>query len=223
MRTRATQRDLRFRSTSRGGRRPGAGRPRGPHVSHISRERFAARYPCHVTLKVRPDLPSLRTVRLVRELERSFARGCERGGFRLVHYSLQGDHAHLLVEANGRAALGRGMKSLAARFARAVNRVFDRSGAVLADRYHLHVLRSPSEVRSALRYVLLNHCKHARRRRAAARPDPASSGRFFDGWREKLGPQSGASPVARAHTWLLSRGWRRGGGRISLVDVPGGT
>jgi hypothetical protein len=94
---------------------------------------------------------------------------------------------------------------------------------VLADRYHLHVLRSPSEVRSALRYVLLNHRKHARRRRAAAQPDPASSGRFFDGWREKLQPQASGWPVARAHTWLLSRGWRRGGGRISLADVPGET
>jgi hypothetical protein len=29
-------------------------------------------------------------VRLVREVERTFARGCERGDFRLVHYSLQG-------------------------------------------------------------------------------------------------------------------------------------
>ena len=192
---------------------------------HASRERFGARFPCHVTLKVRPDVPSLRSVRLVRELERSFARGCERRGFRLVHYSLQGDHAHLLVEARGRAALGMGMKSLGARFARAVNRVFERSGPVLSERYHLHVLRSPREVRSALRYVLLNHRKHARRAGACgrARPDPASSARFFDGWREKLRPPPGASPVASAHTWLLSRGWRRGGGLISLAEVPGGT
>ena len=192
---------------------------------HASRERFGARFPCHVTLKVRPDVPSLRSVRLVRELERSFARGCERRGFRLVHYSLQGDHAHLLVEARGRAALGMGMKSLGARFARAVNRVFERSGPVLSERYHLHVLRSPREVRSALRYVLLNHRKHARPpgRRGRARPDPASSARFFDGWREQLRPPPGDPPVASAHTWLLSRGWRKAGGLIGLAEVPGGT
>ncbi len=56
----------------------------------------------HVTLKVRKDVPSLRTLRLVRELERSFAASRERGDFRLVHYSIQRDHAHLIVEAEGR-------------------------------------------------------------------------------------------------------------------------
>ena len=44
--------------------------------------------PAHVTLKVRKDVPSLRMVGLVREVERSFARASERGSFRLVHYSL---------------------------------------------------------------------------------------------------------------------------------------
>ena len=62
-----------------------------------------------------------------------------------MHYSIQADHGHFLVEAAGREALGRGMKSLGSRLARAVNRVFQRTGPVLRDRYHLHVLRSPKE------------------------------------------------------------------------------
>ena len=97
-----------------GGRRPGAGRKPGPNprLRHRSREAFGRGLPCHVTLKVRKDVPSLRSVRLVREVEATFARGCERGEFRLVHYSLQGDHAHLIVEAADRHALGRGMKAL---------------------------------------------------------------------------------------------------------------
>ena len=121
------------------------GRKAGPNpaVRHLSREKFAGRFPCHVTLKVRRGLPSLRAKRTVREIERSFAAGCERGSFRIVHYSIQSDHAHLLVEASGREALGRGMKSLAARFARAVNRALGRSGRVLADRYHLRVSHAP--------------------------------------------------------------------------------
>jgi hypothetical protein len=65
-----------------------------------------------VTIKVRKEVPSLRTVRLVREIERSFAAGCEREDFRLVHYSLQGNHAHLIVEADHENALGRGMKAI---------------------------------------------------------------------------------------------------------------
>jgi hypothetical protein len=37
-------------------------------------------------------------------------------------------------------------------------------GPVFHDRYHAHVLRSPAEVRNALRYVIGNHASHARRR-----------------------------------------------------------
>jgi len=157
-----------------------------------------------------------------------------------VHYSLQGNHAHLIVEAKDRGALGRGMKALGARLARVVNRVFSRAGRVLADRYHVRVLRGPREVRNALRYVLLNARRHAaqagRGLSRVVRPDPASSGRWFDGWRLGDGaggrraastfglaleaPGSGA--VALPRSWLLREGWlRRGGGRIDPSDVPG--
>ena len=149
-------------------------------MPHEPRDAFPARYPCHV--KVREDVASLRSVAVVREIERSFRR-CERRGFRLVHYSIQGDHLHAIVEANGAEALGRGMKSLAARFARAVNRVLRRSGPVLRERYHLRVLKTPREVRNALRYVLLNARRHWAKRNlgralpGAVRLDPASSAR----------------------------------------------
>jgi REP element-mobilizing transposase RayT len=184
-----------------------------------------------VTLKVREDVPSLRSAKLVREIERSFARACERGRFRVVHYSIQHDHAHLMVEARDSEALGRGMKAIAARFARAVNRVFARSGRVLRDRYHLHVLETPREVRNALRYVLLNGRHHAAKGRGvlagAVRIDPASSGAWFDGWREGVARlvrshSVGPPPVARARTWLLRRGWRRHG-LLDPADVPGWT
>ena len=143
-----------------------------------------------------------------------------RSGFRLVHYSIQGDHTHFLVEARSREALGRGMKSLGSRLARAVNRVFGRSGRVLRDRYHLHVLRSPKAVRNALAYVLLNARKHARRVRRELAIDPASSGRWFEGWRQKLPRDASAPAVARARTWLLCKGWRRHG-LIDALEVPG--
>ena len=93
----------------------------------MPRARFTKSVPSHVTVRLRPKLPSLRDTRIVREIERSFAAGCERPGFRLVHYSLQGNHAHLIVEAHDRAALGRGMMAVGARLARAVNRVAKRT------------------------------------------------------------------------------------------------
>jgi REP element-mobilizing transposase RayT len=212
-------------------RRQNPGRPKGPNprILHRSRGELDKSHPCHVTIKVRPGLPSLRDLRIVRAVERTFRRGCERADFRLVHYTLQGDHAHLVVEADDADALGRGMKSIAARFALAVNRALRRRGPVLRDRYHFRALTSPTAVRNVLRYVLLDGRKHGGAKKGAARPalDPASSARWFDGWLstrqlDRSPPRSlGSAPaVAGATTWLLRRGWRLLG-LIDPADVPG--
>ena len=164
------------------------------------------------------------------EIERTFADGCERPGFRLVHYSLQGNHAHLVVEAQDQAALGRGMKAIGSRLARAVNRIAKRIGPVLADRYHQRLLPTPKEVRNALRYVLLNARRHAQRADrgvcvgyASTRPRPrvgstaGSEGALDAGRKDRV---ARARPVARARTWLLTAGWRRHG-LLDPADVPG--
>ena len=85
-------------------------------------------YPAHVTLRVLKGIPSLRTRSFVREFQASLAKACSRSGFRVVHYAIQTNHVHLIVEAIGKRALASGMKSIGARFARAVNRIFERSG-----------------------------------------------------------------------------------------------
>jgi len=229
---------MKLRSAPRwGGRRDDAGRKRSAAsgVPHTSRDRFSSLLPAHVTLRLMPDLVSLRTKPVLRALERTFAAGAERSAFRLVEYSLQGNHAHFIVEARDHEALGRGMMALGSRLALAVNRVMGRpSGRVVADRYHARVLRSPREVHRALRYVLLNARKHLGK--AASRVvravdvllDPASSARWFDGWKRALSPAmrrtpAGLSPkptVARARSWLLRIGWRRHG-LLDPADVPG--
>jgi REP element-mobilizing transposase RayT len=178
-----------------------------------------------VTLRVLSGLPSLRKRRVAAELERSLREACERGEFRVVHYSVQRDHLHLLVEAAGKEALGRGMKSVSARIARAVNRVFRRRGPVLAGRYHLRVLRAPREVRNALAYVLLNARRHGFKCTGTAPPsriDEASSGRWFDGWRPSAARASSSElpAVARPRSWLLRVGWRRHG-LIDPSEIPG--
>ena len=157
----------------------------------------------------------------MRELEETFRRGCERGDFRLVHYSVQRDHLHLIVEAAGAEALGRGMKAVGARVARAVNRVFRRRGPLLADRYNMRALRTPGEVRAALRYVLLNARKHVRRSgRSRYGVDPASSARWFDGWRVPVCSAADPPAVARPRGWLARKGWRRHG-LLDPAEVPG--
>jgi hypothetical protein len=174
----------------------------------------------HVTLKLRAGLPSLRSVMLVREIERSFRAGCDRGDFRLVHYSLLSNHAHLIVEAADASALAGGMKAIGSRLARAVNRVLGRRGPVLLERFHLRVLRTPLEVRRVLAYVLLNARRHAARAARALGIDPASSGRWFDGWCRRLRAARGCAPIAAPRTWLLRVGWRRHG-LIDPDETPG--
>ena len=77
-------------------------------MSHRTRAVLASRYPVHVTMRLREGLPNLRRVGPHRVLRDSFAKGNERFGFRLVHYSVQRNHLHLIVEAKDRRALSRG-------------------------------------------------------------------------------------------------------------------
>src|SRR5262245_65588087 len=164
-------------------------------------------------------------------------------GLRLVHYSLQADHAHLIVEADDPDALGRGMKSLAASFAFAVNRALGRrTGKVLADRYHLRRLTCPKQVRNAIAYVLMNARRHAAKHIAWLRSrgvevaslpnrgtiDGASSARWFPGWRHDVAidrappPRLGRAPaVAFPRTWLLGAGWHKHG-LLDPNEIPGG-
>ncbi|MCH7599838.1 MAG: transposase [Myxococcales bacterium] len=223
---------LQKRMTSgHGGPRKGAGAKRvgRGQVAHRQRSNFNELTPAHVTLRVVKGLSNLRQRSLVMEVRKTFARGCERGDFRLVEYSIQHNHLHLIVEAESRDALSRGMKSIAARFALAVNRVFKRTGKVIAGRYHVQLLTSPQQVRNALRYVLLNIRKHFKQRNGHAPPvkiDEASSGSQFDGWRascESLRVKASTREevgVAKAASWLLSKGWRRRG-LIDLSAIPG--
>jgi REP element-mobilizing transposase RayT len=101
--------------------------------------------------------------------------------FRIIQYSVQYDHIHLLVEAIDQQALSSGMSSVAIRIARSVNALVGRRGRFWADRWHGHTLTSPRQVRTALVYVLANFRKHSRRRLGPG-IDPFSSGAWFDGW-----------------------------------------
>ena len=200
-----------------------------PRVMHRQRECIVARLPVHVTIRVRRGIPTLRQPRFVRRFRSSLSEVCVRHGFRVVHYSIQRDHVHLLIEAHSNHSIACGMKSVGARIGKLANRLFQRSGKVLDGRYHSRPLRTPLEVHRALRYVLLNHRHHAAQRRRLkhsidrlrAQPDPASSGRWFDGWRTTTAPPTPADvrEVAPARTWLLHTGWRRHG-LIDPADVP---
>lgn len=156
--------------------------------------------------------------------------GAER--FRVVHFSVQGDHVHLLVEASDRSALIEGVRGLCIRMARRVNRLLNRKGRFFADRWHGRALSSPRAVRNALVYVLANFRKHQPCDGAAL--DVYSSALYFADFVEfprgapidsnpRLIPRALESPAApvlpRAKTWLLATGWKRHG-KVSVSERP---
>ena len=165
----------------------------------------------HVTLKLRSGLPSLRRGAPHSVLIAAFAAMRGREDFRIVHYSIQSNHLHLVCEALGRCELAHGIQALATRIAKRLNALWKRAGKLFADRYHDHVLHTPREVRNALGYVLNNAAKHGVAATCGG-PDPYSSGRWFDAWRSRS-PELDAPPrpISRARTWLLSVGWLRHG------------
>src|SRR6266567_6305 len=104
-------------------------------VPHLSRPEHKGRNPVHVTLRGSRGLPSLREQVIFFEMRRALVQTA-RSWFRVVHFSVQANHVHLLVEAGDKTSLSRGMMGVAIRMARAVNRVLERRGNVWSERYH---------------------------------------------------------------------------------------
>jgi len=224
-----------------GGRREGAGRPKvpGSGVRHVCRTPLHARFPVHITVKLQRGLPRLRQKAEYAALRAAFTAGCHGpktgsrsiraegadAAFRLVHYAILNDHLHLLAEAKDRDALSRGIQGLLIRIARKLNKLWQRRGKVFADRHHDRILRTPTETRNALRYVLQNGKKHAAEGRELAVPqaiDTYTSAPWFDGFREPIrvrGLEAIVRPVTDARTWMLTIGWRRLG-LLSVHELP---
>jgi putative transposase len=145
---------------------------------------------------------------------RSLATSEREGHFRIAAFCLLDDHVHLLVEARDRVALSSGMRAVSIRLAKAVNRCLGRRGRVVTERYHARQLTSPTETRRVLVYVFQNGRKHgAPDHEFADGLDTRSSARWFDGWLDHT-PDASPAPVARARTFMLTRGWRK----LGLLD-----
>jgi REP element-mobilizing transposase RayT len=223
----------------RGGKRRGAGRkPKGARAGerHGARPEFKSYHPLHVVMRVVPEVGSLRRRKMYKALRDATITAALRERFRIVHISLQRSHVHMLVEAEHKAALGRGMQGFQLSAARHINTVLGdgvrrRRGRVFADRYHVEVITTPTRARHAIGYVLSNFRKHGEDREGLASTwlvDPFSSGISFPDWKE-LEDQPWMWPiretydplvVRRPESWLLREGWKKAGGLISARDVP---
>ncbi len=202
-----------------GGARKGAGRkPRGrPSVPHDTRPKVDPRYPVQVTIRATRGLPSFRSPRVFGALRRAIARASV-DGFRVIHFSIQQDHGHFIVEGDEARRARGGMHGLAIRLALAVNRALGRrKGQVVGDRYHARPLTTPRQMRISMVYVLLNFRKHLR---APACIDPRSSGTHFSGWQRAPAVTDEPPATAPPVTWMACLGWRRAGGPLRVEEHP---
>ena len=189
--------------------------------------------PVHVTLRLKHGLPSLRQQRLLRlfaDVLHDQRKRAYNDDFRVVHFSLQTNHVHLVIEADsgkgvvsgrkGYAPLRAGVSGLMIAFARRLNMMLRRKGKVWDDRYHRRDLKTATETNRAFAYVLRNFLRHGEVGWGKGIVDPFSSAWLFEGWTEPVRPfrtsRRWAWPICRAKTWLASRGYLRVG-RIAPV------
>jgi putative transposase len=198
-------------------------------MPHDVRAKVDPRYPLQVTIRAVPGLPSLRSARVFGTLRRAIGRASV-DRFRVIHFSIQQDHGHFIVEGDEACRARGGIHGLAIRLALAVNRALGRrNGKVVGDRYHVRPLTTPRQMRTSMVYVLLNFRKHLN---APAGIDPRSSGPHFSGWQRRARLDSadvtagadaalgGAAATAAPTTWMATIGWRRAGGLLKLKERP---
>ena len=215
-----------------GGARAGAGRPRVKDedrgfIAHRKRPSHRKDDPVHVTLRVKRGIPSLRrqsmerVVKLALLMQRDKLTRTSAKHFQVVHFTIQSDHLHLIVEAPDKRGLARGVAGLEVRIARRLNKMLGRKGSFWKERYHRHDLRSPTETRNVLRYVLMNTQKHYRVIGDRNFADPFSSAATFDGFTRPPAVFDEPQPWSRVspRTWLLRLGWRRRG-LIDPAEAP---
>ncbi len=138
-----------------GGRRKGAGRKRtiARGVDHKKREIITSSQPVHINIKM--NIPVKSETGLL-ALEKSIANS--RRYFHILHYSLQWNHIHLIIEAADNKALFSGMRSFTNTFVKVMGK-----GSIQKERYHLHPLKSMKETKNAFRYVIFNEVHHSKK------------------------------------------------------------
>ncbi len=224
----------------RGGKRRGAARPpKGTRAGspHEQRPYLHARYPVHVTLRVGGAVGNLRRRCVYQAIREATLTTARRENFRIIHLSIQRAHIHLLVEADDKDALSRGMQGFQISAAKHLNAAISkgkpgprRRGPVFSDRYHAEIITSPRQARHTLSYIANNWRKHQEDLRAPMSSwtiDWFSSAVMFPGWAEYgdepflwRGPET-YDPliVYQPRTWLLREGWKKAG-TISYREIP---
>ena len=139
----------------------GAGRPakhdRG--IRHIARDEFNRLTVLHLTVKIDRAKAGLKNKQTLKLLWHAIKKARLKG-LKIIHYTLEFDHIHLLVEADNKAIVGTGMQSFGISLSKGINKIKGLSGQVFKTRYHFRKLKTPTEVKNVIHYILGNSIKH---------------------------------------------------------------
>lgn len=139
----------------------GAGRPafndRG--IRHTSRPTLKKMSSLHLTIKVNRNKAEIKNKKVLKLLKHSIANA-RRQELKVIHFALEYDHVHLLIEAEDNVTLGKGMMSLGVTLAKGINRLKKLKGSVYKHRYHFRHITSSRQLKAVMNYIFSNGLKH---------------------------------------------------------------
>ena len=128
-------------------------------IRHIRRERFERESSFHITIKVREDKSDLQNKMILKALHHAIMKARAKS-LKVIHYTLEYNHIHMLVEAFNQEQLSNCMQSFGVTLAKMINKVKFKKGGVYKHRYHLRRLISVMELKNVLKYIFNNGIKH---------------------------------------------------------------
>jgi len=185
---------------------------------------FSKSQALHITLRLRDSLPNLRSRRGAQTVKNAIS-GARKKGLRVIHFSILSNHLHLICEAISSKALFNAMKSFTSRLAisirrwaslRTLYRLDEEGVGIFRGRYHTQIIKTPTQMKQALKYVLLNPAKHFKK---APYLDLYSSGVVFSAWKRLIGNELFVSTsmkrleeklgefLSPPELWLTQSGW----------------
>ncbi len=193
------------------GRPPKGARAGAPHKPRPELKRYQ---PVHVVLRVVKDIGSLRKRHMYKALREATIAVALRelaykdtGVFRIVHISIQRDHIHLIVEADHKLALSRGMQSFQISAAKHLNRAVSLRSMEPALR---NALKAASQVRGAAAGTTGNNAAVRAWRRSAVYREAMAKRRRGTVFPDRFHQEIITSPkqARRALAYVLNN-WRK--------------
>ncbi len=141
--------------------RKGAGRPalHDPGIRHTNRPHIKKPASLHLTIKVKKKKAEIKNKSVLKILKRAILNA-RKQGLRVIHFSLEYDHVHLLIEADNNLILGKGMQAFGVTLSKAINRLKKLKGGVYKHRYHFRQISSTRELKIVMNYIFTNGLKH---------------------------------------------------------------